>query len=932
MHGIGGSTLRGGQTVFHGLRMWGQLFRAAVFFAAFTTVAVPAWTLWHRTTGAEWYAAGMVTLAEVKLVLGYDPDSGQEIRFADGTRRVLRISEIAVSVPAREARERLLDETLASAGLGLTSGGVLIGLFLVAFWWRGARLGRQKRIRGAEMVSAAELRRRLQSPHERLLGALPGSKGFRPWSIAGIPYPERTETQHTIVSGTTGSGKTVLISDLVAQIRSRGERCVLYDKMGSYTAAFFDADRDVLMNPLDARAPRWSPFLEARNPRDFDMMAAALIPQQKDTVDPFWVTAARQLFSNGAGVFWKQGVTDNRVLVDHLLKTDLTALAEAMEGTVAQSIVDPENPKTALSVRAMLTANLGALEFLPDEGKPFSIREWISDEDRDGFLFLTSRGDQHASLRGLISTWLEIAVNAMLTLAQDDGRRIWVILDELPTLHQVPSLQPGLAESRQFGGCFVLGVQVASALRDLYGRNGAETISGLCGTRVVLAAPDRDTAQWSADSLGRSEVEEVAEGFSYGANTIRDGVSLTPRRETADGAALMALGEEVWLRQVRPLAVGTMIVAAFYTLFNLRTALIEGIGRAYTDIRKARSGAATVTRLNLDLDFGKIGVAIAALSVPLLGLYWFFSGSIAGALVLTLVMVVLGFLFAAVAGYLIGLLGSSNNPISGLTLSTLLIAAILMVGLGVTGPAGILGVLGVAGVVCCAAGVAGDMLQDLKVGHILGGTPWKMEVGEIIGVIVAALVLILPMMAMHEVYTIGSADLPAPQAGLMALMAEGIVGGEMAWPLVIAGMFLALGLVLIQSPSPMLIAVGMYLPFSATAAIFVGGIIAWLLSRALAARGAGEAAVTKANNTGVLLSSGFIAGEALMAVLLAFAVLGGITAGVDRVLPSIAEMAGLPTWLQSLLGALVFILLYHLLVRVPLGASEEDAGPGAPAS
>ena len=179
----------------------------------------------------------------------------------------------------------------------------------------------------------------------------------------------------------------------------------------------------------------------------------------------------------------------------------------------------------------MLTAHLGALEFLPDTGKPFSIREWISTENKDGFLFLTSRGDQHASLRGLISTWLEIAVNAMLTLAQDDGRRIWVILDELPTLHQVPSLQPGLAESRQFGGCFVLGVQVASALRDLYGRNGAETISGLCGTRVVLAAPDRDTAQWSADSLGRSEVEEVAEGYSYGANTIRDGVSLMPRRE-----------------------------------------------------------------------------------------------------------------------------------------------------------------------------------------------------------------------------------------------------------------------------------------------------------------------------------------------------------------------------------------------------------------
>ena len=531
MRGIGGSTLRGGQTVFHGIRMWGQLFQAAMLFAAFMTVAVPAWNLWRSTTGAEWYAAGMVTLAEAKLALGYDPDSGQEIHFEDGTRRALRIRDIALSVPAHEAREKIKAEMFASAGLGAAAGAGLIGLFLVAFWYRGVQLGRQKRLRGAEMVSARELRRRLGTPHARLLARLPGGKRFRPYSIAGVPFPERAETQHTIVSGTTGSGKTVLISDLVSQIRARGERCVVYDKMGSYTRAFFDPGRDVLMNPLDARAPRWSPFFEARDPRDFDMMAAALIPQHKDTVDPFWVTAARQLFSNGAGVFWKQGVEDNRVLVDHLLKTELTALAEAMQGTVAQSIVDPENPKTALSVRAMLTANVSALELLPDEGKPFSIREWISDEARGGFLFLTSRGDQHASLRGLISTWLEIAVNAMLSLAQDDGRRIWVILDELPTLHQVPSLQPGLAESRQFGGCFVLGVQVASALRDLYGRNGAETISGLCGTRVVLAAPDRDTAQWSADSLGRSEVEEVTEGYTYGANTIRDGVSLTPRRE-----------------------------------------------------------------------------------------------------------------------------------------------------------------------------------------------------------------------------------------------------------------------------------------------------------------------------------------------------------------------------------------------------------------
>ena len=531
MRGVGGTTLRGGQTVFHGIRMWGQLLQAGMMLGALIVVAVPAWNLWHTTTGADWYAAGMLTLAEVKLAIGYQPDSGQVVRDPDGARRVLSIQTIASSVPAARTRERIRDEVFRSAWLGGKAGAGVIALFLAWFWYRGVQLGRKHRVRGAELATAAQLRRRIQPLRLRILERLPGRERTRTYRLADIPFPPRSETQHTIVSGTTGSGKTVLISDLVSQIRRRGERCVVYDKMGSYTRTFYDPARDVLLNPLDARAPRWSPFLEARHRRDFDMMAAALIPQQRDSADPFWVTAARQLFANGAAVFWEKGITENRILVDHLLKTDLTALARAMEGTVAQSIVDPDNPKTALSVRAMLTANVSALEFLPDTGSPFSIRQWVSGEDEGGFLFLTSRGDQHASLRGLISTWLEIAVNAMLSLAQDDGRRIWVILDELPTLHQVPSLQPGLAESRQFGGCFVLGVQVASALRDLYGQNGAETISGLCGTRVVLAAPDRDTAQWSADSLGRSEIEEVSENVSYGANTIRDGVSLTPRRE-----------------------------------------------------------------------------------------------------------------------------------------------------------------------------------------------------------------------------------------------------------------------------------------------------------------------------------------------------------------------------------------------------------------
>ncbi len=382
----------------------------------------------------------------------------------------------------------------------------------------------------------------------------------------------------------------------------------------------------------------------------------------------------------------------------------------------------------------------------------------------------------------------------------------------------------------------------------------------------------------------------------------------------AAGQSMVDLAFDVWKNQVRPLAVGTMIVAAFYTLYGLRQSLIGGIQKAFRDFSLTGEGN-DAERTEIDLNLKQVFIGIAVLAVPMFFLYNYFAHSLPGSLMLTLVMLVLGFLFAAVAGYLVGMIGSSNNPISGLTLSTLLISAVLMVALGVTGMAGVAAVLAIAGVICCAAGIAGDMMQDLKVGHILGGTPWRMQVAEILGVIAAALVLAFPLAALDKVYHIGSAELPAPQAGLMALMAKGIVGGEMAWPLVIVGIFFAIGLILIKAPSPMLIAVGMYLPFESTAAIFVGGIIKWFLQREMKKKNASDEEQIRAENIGTLLSSGFIAGEALMAVILAFVVLGQNLTGAQGGIAHIAD--------NFWLGLLIYPVLFYLLVNLPLKKMRE---------
>lgn len=365
--------------------------------------------------------------------------------------------------------------------------------------------------------------------------------------------------------------------------------------------------------------------------------------------------------------------------------------------------------------------------------------------------------------------------------------------------------------------------------------------------------------------------------------------------------------------QIKPIAVGAMLVGAFYTLFKMRKSLLAGIGRSFSDVKKVSAGSAAETsRTDKDLPFPTIIFAIVALIIPLIFIYNMFTRNIGSSLVAALVMIVMGLLFAAVAGYLVGIIGSSSNPISGLTLTTLLIAALMMVIMGQKGSEGIAAVLGVAAVVCCVAGVAGDMIQDWKVGHILGGTPWRMQIGGLVGVVAAAFTLTFTMQLLHNNIGIGSDTLPAPQAGLMSAMAKGIVGGEMAWPLVIAGMLLAIVLILIGSPSPMLVAVGMYLPFRATACIFFGGVVKYVLDRMVSKKNPNKTGKETVENIGLLLASGLIAGQALMGIITA--------AGSKINMPKV--------WSSAWPGLLIFAILAFIMIYFPYKKMVESGEYG----
>jgi putative OPT family oligopeptide transporter len=346
-----------------------------------------------------------------------------------------------------------------------------------------------------------------------------------------------------------------------------------------------------------------------------------------------------------------------------------------------------------------------------------------------------------------------------------------------------------------------------------------------------------------------------------------------------EGASAAEYAATIWSTQTRYIGVGAMVVGGLWALIRLAPNLSRSIRRSMAALAAIRAGrAGDVARTEREIPVNWVGLGLIVSTVPVFFVFRSITGDLPIALVMTIVMLVAGFLFSAVASYMAGLVGSSNNPISGVTIATLLTSALLLLGLGMDSAAGPAAAVVIGAVICCAAAIGGDNMQDLKTGHVVGATPYKQQIMETVGVLAAA-VFIAPILStllraygIADIHVEGQEPLQAPQATLMAAVARGVFAHTLPWPMVGIGAAVAVVVILVDLVleharstfrTPVLaVAVGVYLPFELSVPIALGGLLSWATKRFLGADAARE-------RRGTLMAAGLITGEAILAILIA---------------------------------------------------------------
>lgn len=542
---------RGSQLLGHFGFMFAAGLKGPLIIAAVVISSTSWWTLSSALTDYEIYLIWMRVYAAAYGFMEFSPDKLVTVKTVFGGTMELPIGMLASFPPVVRAWDHMTDLVASAAS---RSALFLIPAFML-FYGFAARFGGKakdrKFVRGAQLVDLHELVRRLRR-HNRekrnrertsaigwkwrlcLPWELAKAFPYRPAHIAGVVYPWRLEPSHAMLVGTTGTGKTVAISAMIEEARAKGQNCVVFDLTGAFIEQFYDAQRDVILNPLDARCPQWSLFDECRTEADFWTAADALVPHDGGGDAQFWVLGARALFVKFCVELVAQGRGSNAALAQELMAADLSDVHERVKHTMAGPITAPEAARMAESVRAVFNVNAKALELLPTEGPRFSVREWIEQSTekpagRGSILFVSSRYVDMSVTSQLLTLWLDTAMNTLMTSARTNDVTCWFFIDELGALHRLPALEKGLQTARNFGGAIVLGLHAYAKLKEVYGENMAATLATLARTKLILSVADKETGIWCSDIIGHEEVIDTDVGYSYGVNNARDAVSLTRR-------------------------------------------------------------------------------------------------------------------------------------------------------------------------------------------------------------------------------------------------------------------------------------------------------------------------------------------------------------------------------------------------------------------
>jgi type IV secretory pathway TraG/TraD family ATPase VirD4 len=331
-------------------------------------------------------------------------------------------------------------------------------------------------------------------------------------SLAGMRVKAEDEVKHFKMIGTTGTGKSTAIAELLDGALARGDRAVIADPDGGYRQRFYQPSRgDLILNPFDERSVRWDPFREIDNPYDVDELARALIPDH-DGQDRSWRGYARTFFSAVTRQLKETGAGDAGELYRLLVVAEADELRGLVRGTPAQPFLDEKNARMFDSIRSVTASATAPLEYISrQQGPPFSIREWIRERDQ-GVLFMPYQAGQIAALRSSISAWMRIAIfETMNGQPEPAGKppRTWFVVDELDALGQIDGMKDALARVRKFGGRCVLGFQSVAQVSSTYGQGEAHTIVENCSNTLILrcsASEGGGTARFASQLIGDREV------------------------------------------------------------------------------------------------------------------------------------------------------------------------------------------------------------------------------------------------------------------------------------------------------------------------------------------------------------------------------------------------------------------------------------------